>query len=132
MIPAALGLLLAAFPPQRWPAVIAAWGAVGSVAAALGPPIGGLLSDGASWRWIFVINVPVGIATVLVGLRMLRESRAAETARPDVPGGVLLTNDALLEVPDIALRSGGYVTVPFSGRPGDGERMIWYIRSDNR
>jgi EmrB/QacA subfamily drug resistance transporter len=90
MIPAALGLLLAAFPPQRWAAVIAGWGAVGSVAAALGPPIGGLLSDGASWRWIFVINVPVGLATVLVGLRMLRESRAVETARPDVPGAVLL------------------------------------------
>ena len=90
MIPAALGLLLAAFPPQRWAAVIAGWGAVGSVAAALGPPIGGLLSDGASWRWIFVINIPVGIATVLVGLRVLRESRAAETARPDVPGAVLL------------------------------------------
>jgi EmrB/QacA subfamily drug resistance transporter len=90
MIPAALGLLLAAFPPQRWAAVIAGWGAVGSVAAALGPPIGGLLSDGASWRWIFVINIPVGIATVLVGVRALRESRAAETTRPDVPGAVLL------------------------------------------
>src|SRR5215217_4253232 len=90
MIPAALGLLLAAFPPQRWAAVIAGWGAVGSVAAALGPPIGGLLSDGASWRWIFVINIPVGIATVLVGMQMLRESRAVETARPDVPGAVLL------------------------------------------
>jgi EmrB/QacA subfamily drug resistance transporter len=90
MIPAALGLLLASFPPKRWAAVIAGWGAVGSVAAALGPPIGGLLSDGASWRWIFVINVPVGIATVLIGLRVLRESRAAETARPDVPGAVLL------------------------------------------
>jgi EmrB/QacA subfamily drug resistance transporter len=90
MIPAALGLLLASFPPQRWAAVIAGWGAVGSVAAALGPPIGGLLSDGASWRWIFVINVPVGIATVLMGARMLRESRAVETARPDVPGAILL------------------------------------------
>jgi EmrB/QacA subfamily drug resistance transporter len=90
MIPAALGLLLAGFPPQRWAAVIAGWGAVGSVAAALGPPIGGLLSDGASWRWIFVINVPVGIATVVLGARTLRESRAVETARPDVPGAVLL------------------------------------------
>jgi EmrB/QacA subfamily drug resistance transporter len=90
MIPAALALLLAAFPPQRWAAVIAGWGAVGSVAAALGPPIGGLLSEGASWRWIFVINIPVGIATVVVGLRVLRESRAAETARPDVTGAALL------------------------------------------
>jgi EmrB/QacA subfamily drug resistance transporter len=90
MIPAALGLLLAAFPPQRWAAAIAGWGAVGSVAAALGPPIGGLLADGGGWRWIFVINVPVGIATLVVGARRLRESRAVETAQPDVPGAVLL------------------------------------------
>jgi EmrB/QacA subfamily drug resistance transporter len=90
MIPAALGLLLAAFPPQRWAAAIAGWGAVGSVAAALGPPVGGLLADGGGWRWIFVINIPVGVATLVLGARMLRESRAAETARPDVPGAVLL------------------------------------------
>ncbi len=90
MIPAALGLLLAAFPPQRWAPAIAAWGAVGSVAAALGPPIGGLLTDSGSWRWIFLINVPVGLATVLIGARMLRESRAAESAPPDLPGAVLL------------------------------------------
>jgi len=90
MIPAALGLLLAAFPPQRWAAAIAGWGAVGSVAAALGPPLGGLLADGGGWRWIFVINVPVGIATLVVGWRSLGESRAAETARPDVLGAALL------------------------------------------
>jgi hypothetical protein len=43
-------------------------------------------------------------------------------------GGVLLTNDAVLEIPEIPLRSQGYVTVPFSARPGDGERMVWYVR----
>jgi NTE family protein len=90
MIPAALGLLLAAFPPQKWAAAIAAWGAVSSVAAALGPPLGGLLTDAGSWRWIFLINVPVGLATVLLGVRALRESRATETAPPDLPGAALL------------------------------------------
>jgi EmrB/QacA subfamily drug resistance transporter len=90
MIPAALGLLLAAFPPQRWARAIAAWGAVGSVAAAFGPPLGGLLTDSGSWRWIFLINVPVGIATVVIGARVLRESRAKESAPPDLPGAVLL------------------------------------------
>ena len=90
MIPAALGLLLAAFPPQKWAAAIAAWGAVGAVAAALGPPLGGLLTDVGSWRLIFLINVPVGLVTVVLGLRWLRESRAAETAPPDLPGAALL------------------------------------------
>jgi len=90
MIPAALGLLLAAFPPQKWAVAIAAWGGVGSVAAAFGPPLGGLLTDGGSWRLIFLINVPVGLITLALGVRMLRESRAVETARPDLPGAALL------------------------------------------
>jgi NTE family protein len=90
MIPAALALLLAAFPPQKWAAAIAAWGAVSAVAAGVGPPLGGLLVEAGSWRWIFLINVPVGIGAVWLGLRMLRESRAAETVPPDLPGAVLL------------------------------------------
>ncbi len=90
MIPAALGLLLAAFPPRQWAVAIAGWGAVGSVAAALGPPLGGLLVETGSWRWIFVINVPVGLATVALGLRALRESRATEATPPDAPGAALL------------------------------------------
>jgi NTE family protein len=90
MIPAALALLLAAFPPAKWAAAIAAWGAVSAVAAGVGPPLGGLLVETGSWRWIFVINIPVGIATVWLGLRRLRESRATETAPPDLPGAVLL------------------------------------------
>jgi EmrB/QacA subfamily drug resistance transporter len=90
MIPAALGLLLTAFPPQKWAAAIAAWGAVGAVAAALGPPLGGLLTDAGSWRLIFLINVPVGLVTVVLGVRWLRESRAVESSPPDLPGAALL------------------------------------------
>src|SRR5262245_8972160 len=90
MIPAALALLLAAFPPKQWAGAIAAWGAVSAVAAALGPPLGGLLVEAGSWRWIFVINLPVGLITVWLGLRRLRESRATETTPPDLPGAVLL------------------------------------------
>ena len=44
------------------------------------------------------------------------------------PGGVLLTNDAVLEVPEVPMRSQGYVSVAFSNRPGDGERMIFYVK----
>jgi SAM-dependent methyltransferase len=44
------------------------------------------------------------------------------------PGGVLLTNDAVLEVPEIPMRSQGYVSVAFSNRQGDGERMIYYVK----
>jgi SAM-dependent methyltransferase len=48
------------------------------------------------------------------------------------PGGVLLTNDAVREVPEVPIRSGGYVSVRFSDRDSDGERMVWYIRSGDR
>ena len=48
------------------------------------------------------------------------------------PGGVLLTNDAVLEIPEVPMRSAGSVGVPFSDRPGDGERMVWYVKSEER
>ena len=46
------------------------------------------------------------------------------------PGGVLISNDAVLEIPEIPLRSAGNLAVPFSDRPGDGERMVWYVKGD--
>lgn len=85
-----LALLLAAFPPSRRAMAIGVWSAVGGVAAALGPPIGGLLVE-ASWRWVFLVNLPVGVAALILGLRVLPESRdEAETRRPDVVGTGLL------------------------------------------
>lgn len=85
-----LALLLHAFPPARRAQAIAVWSAVGAVAAALGPPIGGLLVE-LSWRWIFLVNLPVGIAALVVGLRVLPESRdETETRRPDLVGTGLL------------------------------------------
>ncbi|RBY80786.1 MFS transporter [Blastococcus sp. TF02A-26] len=85
-----LALLLHTFPPARRASAIAVWSAVGGVAAALGPPIGGLLVE-ASWRWVFLINLPVGLLALVVGLRVLPESRdEAETRRPDALGTALL------------------------------------------
>ncbi|MCF6744201.1 MFS transporter [Blastococcus sp. KM273128] len=85
-----LALLLHTFPPVRRAQAIAVWSAVGGVAAALGPPIGGLLVE-ASWRWVFLVNLPVVVAALVVGLRVLPESwDEAETRRPDVVGTALL------------------------------------------
>lgn len=91
-----LALLLHTFPPARRASAIAVWSAVGGVAAALGPPIGGLLVE-ASWRWIFLINLPVGLLALVVGLRVLPESRDdAETRRPDLLGTALLVTAVAL------------------------------------
>src|SRR3954470_2670859 len=74
LMPASLGLILPAFEPSERPIAVSIWSAAGGVAAALGPPLGGVLVE-LSWRWIFIVNVPIGIATIVVAARMLREVR---------------------------------------------------------
>jgi EmrB/QacA subfamily drug resistance transporter len=90
LMPASLGLLLPEFPPAKRHVAIGVWAAVGGIAAAAGPPLGGLLVE-VGWRWVFIVNVPVGLAGVLVGWRVLSEIRHPETRRPDLLGAVLLT-----------------------------------------
>jgi EmrB/QacA subfamily drug resistance transporter len=80
--PTSLGLLLPMFPPERRPAAIGGWAAVGAVGAAAGPPLGGLLTE-LSWHWIFIVNVPLAFAGAMVGRRVLPEIR--DPARPPLP-----------------------------------------------
>jgi EmrB/QacA subfamily drug resistance transporter len=83
IVPTSLGLLLPAFPRGKHTLVVGIWAGVAAVAASSGPPVGGLLI-GLSWRWIFLINVPIGIAALAAGLRVLDEVRADKGARlPD-------------------------------------------------
>jgi EmrB/QacA subfamily drug resistance transporter len=89
MLPTSLGLLLPEFPPERRHVAIGAWAAAGGVAAAAGPPIGGLLVE-ASWHWVFLVNIPIGIAALIAGRRVLTEIREPEAERPDVVGGLLV------------------------------------------
>jgi EmrB/QacA subfamily drug resistance transporter len=89
LTPTSLSLLLPLFPDRERPAVIGAWAALGGVGAALGPPLGGLLVQ-ASWRWIFLVNVPLGLITLWRVRHRFSEIRDPEATSPDVPGGVLL------------------------------------------
>ncbi len=90
MMPTSLGLILPAFEPRERPIAVGIWSAAGGVAAALGPPLGGVLVE-LSWRWIFIVNVPIGIVTLLVAARMLGEIRERDAAgRPDALGAVML------------------------------------------
>ncbi|HUC00730.1 MAG TPA: DHA2 family efflux MFS transporter permease subunit [Solirubrobacterales bacterium] len=89
MIPATLGLILPVFPPEQRALAIGIWSAVGGVAAALGPPIGGLVLE-LSWHWIFLVNVPIGLITALLAIRVLDEVREPEDGRPDLLGAVEL------------------------------------------
>ena len=90
LTPSSLGVVLPAFAPRARPAVIAGWAAVGAVGAAAGPPLGGLLAE-ASWRWVFLVNLPLGLVSVWYAARRVQESRDT-TARglPDIAGTVAL------------------------------------------
>jgi len=73
--PAGLALLLGAFPPHRRQMAIGIWGAMGGLAAALGPSLGALLVDGFGWRAVFLINVPVALSALVMGPRWIAESK---------------------------------------------------------
>ncbi len=89
MIPTTLGLILPAFPAGQRPLAIGIWSAISGVAAALGPPIGGLLVQ-LSWHWIFLVNVPIGLLTAFAAMRILDEVREPEDGRPDLLGALEL------------------------------------------
>jgi EmrB/QacA subfamily drug resistance transporter len=83
IVPTSLGLLYPAFARRQHAMVVGLWAGVAAVAGTAGPPIGGLLVV-VSWRWIFLINVPIGVATLIGGLKVLPEVRAAAGSRlPD-------------------------------------------------
>jgi EmrB/QacA subfamily drug resistance transporter len=83
IVPASLGLLMPVFPKAQHTLVVGIWAGVAAVAASSGPVVGGLLVS-VNWRLIFLVNVPIGIATIIGGLRVLPEIRAERGARlPD-------------------------------------------------
>ena len=74
LTPASLALVLPEFPAEKRTVAIGVWGAVGGLAAAAGPSLGGILVDALNWRWLFFINVPFCIFTLIVGNKILHES----------------------------------------------------------
>ena len=93
LVPATLALVVAAVPRERLGGALGAWGAVGAFAAALGPSLGGALTEWASWHWIFWVNLPVGAFAAVLALAIVAESSdpAAAGRRPDVLGVITLT-----------------------------------------
>src|ERR1700758_591367 len=91
MFATSLALLADAFPPRERGTAFGVFGAVTGVAVAIGPVLGGALTSWLSWRWIFFVNLPVGVVAVFLSAAKLRESSDPEHARIDPPGLVTLT-----------------------------------------
>jgi EmrB/QacA subfamily drug resistance transporter len=86
-----LALLAESFHGRERGVAFGVWGAVTGAAVALGPILGGVITSGISWRGIFLVNVPLGIAATIVTRMRVDESRAPVATPPDWPGFVLLT-----------------------------------------
>jgi EmrB/QacA subfamily drug resistance transporter len=90
--PATLTIIVTTFRGPRLPRAIGAWSAVAGGGGAVGALVGGILVTYAGWRWIFFINVPIGIFAAVVALLYLREMRSQDaTAKLDIVGAVLVT-----------------------------------------
>ncbi|MBA3289836.1 MAG: MFS transporter [Acidimicrobiia bacterium] len=90
LTPGSLAILQASFHHDDRARAIGAWSGLGGVAAAIGPFLGGWLVDALSWRWIFLINLPVGIAVVVLARQHVPESRDEQAnGRVDAPGAVI-------------------------------------------
>jgi len=87
MMPATLAIISAAFPPRQRGLAIGIWAGVSAMALAIGPLLGGILTEHIDWSWIFFVNVPVGLVGLIVGLIVIEESRDTSLEQSlDLPG----------------------------------------------
>jgi EmrB/QacA subfamily drug resistance transporter len=90
LVPGSLALISANFPRERRGRAIGVWSGFTSITAAIGPVLGGWFIEHASWRFVFFINLPLGLTVLALALRKVPESSAGDAgARPDWPGGLL-------------------------------------------
>ena len=122
LVPGSLAILQATFDDEDRGRAIGMWSGLGGLATAAGPLVGGILIMAASWRWIFLINLPLGIAVLIVSLRRIPESRdMSATGHLDSLGAVLAVSTlagvtfGLIEGPELGWRNGWVISMLFLG-----------------
>ncbi len=91
MFAVSLALLADAFRGKDRGVAFGIWGAITGLAVAIGPLLGGILTSGISWRWIFFVNAPIGVAALVITLTRVAESRQPRASRPDWAGFLVFT-----------------------------------------
>ena len=86
MNPATLSIIAATFPPRQRGTAIGIWAGVSALALAIGPLVGGLITEHLDWSWIFFVNVPIGILGIVASYLFIDESRDETHVRLDLPG----------------------------------------------
>jgi EmrB/QacA subfamily drug resistance transporter len=116
MNPATLSIIVATFPPRQRGTAIGIWAGIAALALAIGPLVGGIITERISWSWIFFINVPVGVLGVGAAYLFIDESRdTSHEQRPDIPGlvtstlGLFALSYALIEANTYGWSSGRIV-----------------------
>ncbi len=121
MTPVGVAMLFRAFPPNERAKASAVLSIAAAMAPALGPVLGGWLSDSVGWRWIFVVNVPVGILAFLFSWRVLKDHKEPNAGRFDYDGfllsatGLVLLIYALSSVPTHGPRSAQVIVTAVLG-----------------
>ena len=93
IMPLSLTILTTAFPPERRGAIVGIYGGIAGLAVASGPLIGGAVTQGLDWHWIFWVNVPIGLVAAVLSVLCLAESRGLAT-RIDLPAVGLVSGGA--------------------------------------
>ena len=125
LVPTALAILQASFAPEHRARAIGAWSGLTGVASAVGPFAGGWLVQTTSWRWVFLVNLPVALAVALIARRHVPESRnPAACPQLDVPGAALLVAGLGALTLGLTTASGDDPSVPAAIGPtgADGRR----------
>jgi EmrB/QacA subfamily drug resistance transporter len=125
LTPGSLAIIQASFDPEDRSRAIGAWSGLGGVATAAGPFLGGYLISTASWRWIFVINIPIGVLVLFSSARHVPESKDPSAAgRVDVPGaamavvGLAGVTFALIEGPTLGWSAPAVLAMLIAGVAG--------------
>ncbi|HEY3869091.1 MAG TPA: MFS transporter [Actinocrinis sp.] len=124
VLPVGLALLNLAFPPERRGWAIGVYGGITGTAAAAGPVLGGLITQGLAWQWIFWVNVPIALAAIPFVLARLAESRAPSPGLD--PFGVALAGAAVLGIAWGLVRGGtaGWTGAEVTGTMGGGALLL--------